>query len=159
MREIPVGRRGDVARVDDADYLLVVGYSWFRREDHRMVYAVRYWRDAAGHKHSQRMHTLITGWGKVDHEDHDGLNNQRYNLRPVTDAQNGANRRPDLVGTSRFKGVYWHRTNRRWCAHIRNDGIWTWLGSHHTEEDAARAYDRAAVELFGEYAFLNLPPD
>jgi hypothetical protein len=157
LREVPVGRRGEVAQVDDADFDLVSQYTWARCLDHRVVYAARNWQDAQGRRHRQRMHTLITGWPKVDHEDHDGLNNQRYNLREVTDAQNQWNRRANKGCSSEYKGVHWHRVAGKWRARIRKNRVWYELGFFDDERLAARAYDVKARELFGVFACLNFP--
>ena len=51
------------------------------------------------------MHRLITGWPMVDHVDHDGLNNQRHNLRPATDETNQHNNRGRLNSSSRYKNA------------------------------------------------------
>ncbi|WP_185827013.1 AP2 domain-containing protein [Edaphobacter aggregans] len=60
---------------------------------------------------------------------------------------------------SRYKGVSgidpWH--TKQWAAHIRVNGVMKWLGRHMTEIEAAKAYDKVAKELHGEYAYLNFP--
>ena len=90
---------------------------------------------------------------KIDHRDTNGLNNTRANLRTATASQNAANQRKTR-GTSRYKGVYKPRRGG-WVAQIGAGRRHFYLGSFATEEDAARAYDRAAVALFGEYARPN----
>jgi hypothetical protein len=99
------------------------------------------------------MHKLLTGWPQTDHVDHNGLNNQRYNLRPATDSQNRANQRPSRPRISAFKGV----TPRygRWAAQIKVGGRHVSLGVYGTEAEAALAYDAAARHYFGEYACPN----
>lgn len=52
----------------------------------------------------------------------------------------------------------WHNREGCWRAQIKVGGRNHWLGSFADEEDAARAYDLAAEEAFGEYAWLNFPP-
>jgi AP2-like factor, euAP2 lineage len=59
--------------------------------------------------------------------------------------------------TSIYKGVYRHAARKKWMAVIISNGRSHWLGQFESEEDAARAYDQAAKELFGEFAYLNFP--
>lgn len=87
-----------------------------------------------------------------------GLDNRRANLRAATRSQQGANRR-DRRGASRFKGVSWSEERGRWQAHIRVNGKSIGLGRFDEEIEAARAYDKAALSAWGEYASLNLPEE
>jgi AP2 domain len=59
--------------------------------------------------------------------------------------------------TSRFRGVSWERTCRRWRAVIRCDERTLHLGLFDEEVDAALAYDAAAVRVRGRHAKLNFP--
>lgn len=149
MREVPlVSAGGYVALVDDEDYALVAGYSWRADfSDQGIVYARRGWR-VEGREQFQYMHTLITGVRGIDHRDRNGLNNQRDNLREATKSQNAANQ---VARTGRFKGV--SRKHKKWRAKIQ-DRV---LGYFQSEEAAARAYDLAALETWGEFARLNFP--
>jgi len=164
MKTVPLyGKKaaGRVARVDDADYDLVMAHRWNVRESQRPRRADGPYAYMGIRRNGKQvrvsMHTLITGWPMVDHKDHDGLNNQRSNLRPATVVQNGANRRPVLNHSSRYKGVGWYKPLGRWRAHIRHSGRLHHLGYFTQEEDAAKAYDDAAQKAFGEYAQLNFP--
>lgn len=123
--------------------------------------------------HSVQMHRLILGMTDpekiVDHKDHYGINNTRENIRIATGSQSGANRRKPFKPTSsRYKGVNWtgkNSKNRPWQAtiHDKVDGKrrTVFLGYFANEADAARAYNAAAIERFGEFACLNdvPPPD
>lgn len=103
------------------------------------------------------MHTLLTGWPLVDHRDGDGLNNRMDNLRPATCAQNSANQARPVSNTSGYKGVSWRKRDRRWYAYIKVNGKQCHLGSYATAQDAAHAYDAAAIAAWGEYARPNFP--
>lgn len=91
----------------------------------------------------------------VDHINGDTLDNRKSNLRLATSSENGANV-PKREGTSsRFKGVCWDKNGHRWKAHIGYQGKRVHLGYFVDEEEAARAYDRVARTLFGEFARTN----
>jgi hypothetical protein len=91
----------------------------------------------------------------ADHEDHNILNNRKYNLRPSSNQQNQQNRLPQKNSTSKHKGVCWHKRDEKWMASIRNNGPPLFLGYFADEIMAARAYDEAAKKLHGEFACLN----
>jgi hypothetical protein len=158
MKEVLLsGKRaaGRVARVDDGDYGLVTQYRWWAREWHRKNGAVSGPYAANG---DLLMHCLILGVKGVDHIDHNTLNNQRFNLRPATQSQNGGNAsKRSGSTTSRYKGVYWDRAGRVWIAGASANRRSVHLGRFASEVDAALAYDAGARELFGEFAALNFP--
>ena len=107
-----------------------------------------------------RLHRAILNPPKekiIDHIDHNGLNNKRSNLRICTMAQNAANRRK-VKGSSNFKGVSWHKRHQMWQAKIQR-GKWSHLGYFNDELEAAKAYDKAAKDLWGEFAKLNFEND
>ncbi len=162
MQTVPLGgakANGRIALVDDADYDLVMGHRW-RIEtttSPSLFYVVTkiYRPDLARYKMTY-MHTLLTGWPMTDHIDHDGLNNQRYNLRPATRAQNMMNKRRQRHSGSRFKGVE-RLPSRSYRARIALDGKRLSLGCFDDDVSAALAYDAAALRYFGEFACLNFP--
>lgn len=106
------------------------------------------------------LHRKIAGStsGEVDHKNHNGLDNRRQNLRPATKSQNAANRkRLRANSVSSFRGVRHAKRKLRkpWTAAITCHKKQIWIGYFATEIEAAAAYDRKALELFGSYAFLN----
>lgn len=111
------------------------------------------------------MHCLFAGSSPgevVDHIDGDGLNNRDENLRVCVHAENVRNVRR-VMGSVPFKGVRRQR-NGRFYSSIAVDGRRVSLGGFTSPEAAARAYDRAAVALHGQFACTNvdlglLPPE
>lgn len=93
----------------------------------------------------------------IDHINGNKLDNRKENLRFCTQAQNCANRRKrtDKVTSSKYKGVSYCKQTKRWKATVRQTGISQTLGRFSTEEAAALAYNKAALQYFGEFAHLN----
>jgi hypothetical protein len=150
---------GLIARVDDEDAELVLQYPWHKFRSHKTIYAQACTQKPSGEPTAVYMHHMILGPAEhnrqVDHRDLDGLNNQRSNLRWATRSQQGGNQGLRSSNTSGFKGVWFNKTNRNWVAEARCEGKKVHIGVFQTPEDAARAYDRKAAELFGEFARLN----
>lgn len=92
----------------------------------------------------------------VDHINRNGLDNRKANLRICSQSENLANAR-GRGGHSNYKGVTWFKPANLWMAQIRVQGEHKYLGYFKEEEEAARAYDKAALEHFGEFARLNFP--
>jgi hypothetical protein len=135
---------------EDAHHLMAVKWQ-AKPNEGGLIYAVR----SIGRKRRQHpLHRVILGEvpSDTDHVDHNGLNNRRNNLRPCTQNQNNGNSR-QRVGVSGFRGVHIVNETGRWAAAIAHQRI----GTFTTPEEAARAYDAAAVAHFGEFATLNFP--
>jgi len=140
MKEIKLSKRGKnrnlnlVALVDDQDYEWLNKFNWAASKCKNTFYAVK--RSKRGEK-PVRMHRLILGLTdpKIlsDHEDRNGLNNQRSNLRIFSP----------------------NSTKRPWYSRIVKDKKPKYLGSFVTEQEAAIVYNKAAIELHGEFANLN----
>lgn len=148
--ELPCGA---VALVDTADRDLVTGFRW-KLHSNGYVYADRFeWRIA--------LHRLIAGPRdneQVDHKNGNPLDNRSCNLRIASSGQNGANRgacRGRTGLTSQYKGVSWASTKGKWLANIHINGKTRYLGRFEDEKEAARVYNRAAIEAWGEFARLN----
>ena len=103
------------------------------------------------------MHRFILGavaGETVDHRDGNGLMNIRSNIRICSQGENLRNSR-SFRGASQYKGVSWNIRKKKWEARIRDGQVHRGLGNYSNESEAARAYDRAALRLYGEFACLN----
>jgi len=146
--------KGKFTIVDDEDYEWLSQWKWHYNNG---GYAVRAITTTKNKQTLILMHRIITNAPpdkQVDHIDHDKLNNVRINLRACTHAENQHNRCRGC-GTSKFKGVCWHKRDKKWMSSIRIYDKLKHLGCFVNEIDAAKAYDKAARELFGEFAFGN----
>ena len=104
------------------------------------------------------MHRVINDTPKIlgtDHIDGNPLNNQKSNLRNATKSQNGMNRKSNRNSSSKYKGISWNKQNKKWRGEIQKNKKRYGLGYFKSEIEAARAYNKKALELFGEYARLN----
>lgn len=151
MADIYLPNKGLIAVVDDDVYSVISRYGWYAKKGLRnKTYYASAWVDGR----QVHMHRLIVGLGpgripQVDHVNGDGLDNRKVNLRVATASQNAMNRR-----TNGVKGVS-RRPNGRWQADLKMNGRHHYLGVYDTPEEAARAYDTAARQHFGEWARTN----
>lgn len=145
--------KGKFALVCDCHYDLIAGRPWQLSEGGYVYYM----------KHTDQHHTKYVSMHRlimelprnmeVDHEDNDKLNNQCDNLRPSTREQNARNVAPRRDNKSGYKGVSWFRY--KWASRITIDRKLRHLGYFDTPEQAAAAYNSAALEHYGEFAWLN----
>jgi hypothetical protein len=149
-RFIPL-TKGKIAVVDAADF------NWLKN--------LKFYSTAKGYAvcnfngRHESMHRLIMNPPPglvVDHIDRNPLNNKRSNLRICTTKQNNYNRKRHNK-YSKYKGIYWLSTSNKWRAVIHYYSKHIHLGYFDSEIETAQAYDKKAVELFGEFAYLNFP--
>lgn len=151
--EIPL-TRGAVALVDAADFARFGSHKWYL---HSSGYAAR--RNGSAGVHI--LHRAIAGVAPgvlVRQENGNKLDCRRSNLKVGTRSQlmqETGRRRGPRVG--RFKGVSWNGRDRKWLAQIHYDAKDRFIGYYGTEEEAAAAYDRRALAVFGSDCYLNCP--
>lgn len=148
------------AIIDDNDFEELSKYNWTRNKS-GYVYRMRTKeeRNDPNFPKTILLHRQIMNVLKesrkiiIDHKDHDKLNNQRTNLRLCNQSLNGINKRTFNKETG-YKGVQ-PAFKTRFRATITKDKVYYRLGIFKTAEEAAQAYNDKAIELYGEFAFLN----
>lgn len=159
MKAIPL-TQGKVTLVDDEDFKRLSLHRWCAhkqvRQNRITWYAVRNLPRLNGKRRKLGMHREILGIvdpkTKADHRDGDTLNNRRSNLRVADSYQNAQNKHKEPNCSSRFKGVHWNKSAGKWQVQISINGQRKHLGYFVDETVAARTYDRAAADGFGEFA-------
>jgi len=161
--------RGYACIIDDIDRDLANQnwIAWTHKNRPGLIYAYGY--TPRPNRKTMQMHRIILSrmldrellsTEHCDHIDGNGLNNIRSNLRLSVRHGNHKNAsKKDRSTSSTYKGVHWYAPMNMWRAKIQCDNVSYHLGQFITEEDAARAYDAKAKELFGEFAHLNFPDD
>jgi hypothetical protein len=138
--------------VNDEDFEHLSKYKWYFK---RQGYAVRNTEYIRGQArgcvwmHREIMNTP-PGF-ETDHINGNKLDNRRSNLRIVTKSQNQWNRKKQS-GSSKYKGVYWNKANRRWHVQLQMNKKKIWLGYYETETEARKAYEAGVGKFFGRYA-------
>ncbi len=92
---------------------------------------------------------------QIDHINHVKADNSLKNLRACSRSENFANRKKQQNNTSGYKGVAWDKEKRKWRARIGHGRKLFYIGRYKDIKDAAVAYNKKALELFGEFAYLN----
>lgn len=156
--------KGKMALVDDEDYERISQHKWQYcggYASRKIQPKVREIREGAKDKwiNMARVVLNIPDDLEPDHINGDKLDNRRCNLRICTRLQNNRYKPKPLIPgkqpTSSYKGVYRRSGSKRFQAHIYLKRKQIRLGLFDNEIDAAKAYDLAARELFGEYALTN----
>ena len=163
MQLIALGRKKTLhAVVDDEDYERLSCVPWIGQKSGNTWYAGT---TVVPDVHRVWMHRLLLGVSdssiRIDHINHDGLDNRKTNLRILSPQQNRFNARPEIRAAchSCFFGVFRNTSGRKnpWRAGINIDGRYKHLGCFRTEGEAAKAYDEAALRVHGQSVFLNFP--
>lgn len=153
------------AMVDAEDYERVMQFKWQVDVDYhpngvvKGIYATSGLPREGKKPTTQKLHRFILGVTNpqihIDHENHNGLNCRRYNLRLSDATRNQWNSRRKYNSISGFKGVDFYKMLGKWRARINVNRETIYLGFFDSAEDAARAYDAAALRYHGEFALTN----
>lgn len=142
----------DQILVDPEDLALVSQKSWYVRMDKRVFTKIL----VNGHRRNLFIHRFIMNASldeEVDHINRDPLDNRKSNLRLCKRWQNEMNKPPRVDNLLGLKGV--QPSLKKWRARIKWQKKNINLGTFPTKEEAARAYNEKAKELYGEFAWLN----
>jgi hypothetical protein len=146
--------QGKVAIIDAQDAHRVLRLKWCATRIRSQWYVIsgsRIGKTIYLHRFIMQAPTGI----EVDHRNCNGLDDRRCNLRLATSTQNKRNSSIRSDNTSGFKGVSWYRTYKKWKAYIRAQGRQKTLGYFDTALQAAKVYDAAAINYFGDFAKTN----
>lgn len=159
MKYIHLGKSGKYTIVDDSDYEFLNQFKWSLSSN---GYAVTYkYIPAINKSVFVRMHRVLMLLSSssptctslmVDHINNNKLDNRKSNLRICTKSLNEANK-VRINNKTGYRGIYTY--GEKFCAAISKDGNRYYLGVFESSKDAARAYNKKAEELYGEYASLN----
>lgn len=160
MKIITLSNNKGEVLVDDEDFEWLDKYDWYLMRGKKVNYAYAYGKNIKGSP-KFLIHRLILNAPKgidVDHINGDGLNNQKCNLRLATRSQNLINRNKQSNNTSGIKGVSYcneKKRKKKWKSSINHNSKPITIGRFLTKEEAGRAYDKKAKELYGEFAYIN----
>lgn len=153
MGDIVVGITsiGQVFIFDTKNYSMVKKYTWSISTNGYVVTNL-------GYGEILTLHSLILGNKRglfIDHISRNKLDNRIQNLRHVTHQQNTHNSGINKNNSTGYKGVYFDKSRKKYASEIMCSRKKYYLGRFDTAIEAAKAYNQKAIELFGEYAFLN----
>jgi hypothetical protein len=151
---------GYLILIDVSDFKKASQFKWYVMELKRGFTIVRTIRKTFPNGKKEKMVLLsrfltsAPGGMVVDHINGNTLDNTQNNLRVCKNCENLWNAfKPK--GASKYKGVCFNKQTNQWQAEIQVHKKRIWLGRHNSEEEAARAYDDAAIIYHNQYARLN----
>jgi len=157
MKQIKL-TQGKFTLVDDEDFEELNQFNWYANKKLNTFYAVRNEYNKGKHK-TLFMHRVVLRLTnsniKCDHINHNGLDNQKSNLRTCTHSQNQRNSRNRIGTTSKYKGVHFCKQANKWRVFIMGNKKQIHIGYFKNEIEAAKKYDEFAILHFGEFANLN----
>ena len=149
--------KGKEALVDACDYDFLMKWKWYANGfSTDNFYACRRGKS----RKATYMHRVIAqrkGLSMshvIDHSDANSLNNQRYNLRSATFAQNGQNRQLGKNSTSGVKGVSWSKKDKAWQVRIQVQKKRKAFGNFQNKEEASKVSKEMYKKLHKEFAHI-----
>lgn len=155
--------RGFEAIVDDEDFEFLNQLKWHANPIGKRMYAQSgCWDKKFKKKYNIRMHRFLLkpkSNEQVDHINGNGLDNRRCNLRILSRVQNlrAFNIKRKLC-SSIYRGVFWHKGHQRWLASICFNSKAIYVGVFKSENEAALAWNKKALELGFFPEALNVIP-
>lgn len=137
---------GYLAKVDNDDFDKLKDINWTLHTGYAF-------NNKFGFMHRYIMNT--PNLMSTDHINHDTLDNRRFNLRVCTKSENAMNIIKTKLASSKYKGVYWDKRIKKWVARVHYNYNYNHVGNFDNETDAAKAYDKKDIEIFGEFANTN----
>jgi hypothetical protein len=152
-----------VAWIDADDAEKVAAHTWRVKMDGRVYFKTDI-QQPDGKRTTLLLHRFLKSCPdglQVDHTNHEYLDLRKNELRCVNDSQNSQNaRKQNRTTSSQYKGVSWFKRDSKWRASITHNNKLIHLGLYpptpEGEIEAATAYNKAAIELFGEFSKLNV---
>ena len=146
--------------IDDEDWPLIKDRVWCLSYS-KTADALYVVSNNPGYNNGQtQLHRLVTNCPKgfrPDHINHNTLDNRKHNLRVCSTSQNAQNTlKRQKNKSSKYKGISLVKRTGKYRGYIMLNYKETHLGTFTNEIEAARAYNKKALELFGEFALLNI---
>lgn len=160
MKYVSIGNGSGMAMVDDEDFAKVSDFNWFRINDSGVGASTFF----GGRNTTVYMHRLVMGVSihdkiQVDHINRNQLDNKKSNLRLCNPQEQSFNRGPRKGRIyTHYKGVTWHKRSQKWYAQIMKSGVNKFVGMFDCDKEAAIAWNKAAMELHGDFAYQNKIP-
>lgn len=151
-KEMPL-TQGKTTLVDVEDFEYLNQYKWYCSFSGKKYYVKRAINNKYIYMHRQIMNPPVNM--QIDHINGNSLDNRKNNLRICTNAQNTKNRKASKNNTSGYKRVHWDKHTNKWIAGITINRKTKYLGCFNVKEDAAKAYNEAAIKHYKEFAVLN----
>jgi hypothetical protein len=155
MKLIPL-TQGKFTKIDDEDFEKINFCKW----NFNCGYADGR-KCVDGKAKHVKMHRVILGamdGEYIDHINGDPLDNRKNNLRFCSTKENCRNNHTARSYTG-YKGSYFSIKRKKYTSYITNNYKQIYIGIYDTALEAAIAYDKKAIELFGEFAFTNFPKE